>query len=121
MEYSLRLRSYATTSLSNCFSVTAFLSFHVQDALLSLVRHPGFELRYRLAFRGQFHMAIRSLRIVPQRMPHETHADFAKDASVEEARIERVSQIVEAKVADARSAKSRLPGGLDRADGFSLE
>jgi len=64
-EYSLRLRSYATTNLSFRSSVTSFLSFltFLQHAY-SFFREPQFKFANGIAFGWQFHVAVRRLRVV---------------------------------------------------------
>lgn len=81
--------------------------------MLLLVFHPGFELPDRFALHRQLDVGVNGVHIFAARMTHERLADVLHDARFHEPRIERVAEVMEAVVADARAADRGLPRGFD--------
>lgn len=66
-------------------------------------------------------MGIDGVDVFTARMAHERFADFLHDACFHKPRVERVTEVMETVVADARAADGSLPSGLDDADRLTLE
>ena len=54
-------------------------------------------------------------------MPHQGLANFLHHPRFHEPRVERVAEVMEAAVADARAADSGLPSGLNDPNGLAVE
>lgn len=54
-------------------------------------------------------------------MAHERHANFLQDAGLHQASVERVAEIMETDVADARISQCGFPRALDDADRATTE
>lgn len=82
---------------------------------------PRFELPDRFSLHRKLDVGVDGVGVFTARMAHQCLADFLQYPCLHEPRVERVSKIMEAVVADARAANGGLPGGFHDADGLIFE
>ena len=79
-----------------------------------LLVDPRFELPDRFALRRKLDVGIGRVDVFSTRMAHKRLANIRDDSGFHEPRVERMAEIMEAEIADARTADGGLPCGLWR-------
>ena len=89
--------------------------------MLLLFLHPGFELADRFALGRQFDVGVNGVNFGCGRVAHQSHPHFLEDASLHEAGVEGVAEIVKADVADTGVSQRSLPSSFYDADGLAVK